>query len=76
MTDQTETPEKAMSFLDHLDELRSRLFRSALTFVAALVVCWFFHEQILRFVLAPIQKYLFEGGEKPTCDDLRCWEPC
>jgi sec-independent protein translocase protein TatC len=63
MADTTETPEKAMSFLEHLDELRSRLFRSALVLIGAFAACWVFHEKILEVILAPIQKYLFEGGE-------------
>ena len=63
MAEQSETPEKTMGFLDHLDELRSRLFRSAIVLAVAFGICWFFHEPLLEIVLAPIQKYLFEGGE-------------
>jgi len=52
-----------MSFLEHLDELRSRLFRVALVFVVALGGCWLVSERILAFLMAPIRKHLFEGGE-------------
>ena len=34
--------EGTMSFLDHLDELRKRLIRSALFIAIAFVVCWIF----------------------------------
>lgn len=51
------TPGEAgrMSFLEHLDELRKRLVRSALAVLLGLVVCWFFSEEILRFLLKPIE---------------------
>ena len=52
-----------MSFLEHLDELRSRLFRIALVFVAVLAACWLVSEQILKFLLRPIRDHLFQGGE-------------
>ena len=38
LDDQTE--EGTMSFLDHLDELRTRLVRIALFVVIGFVVCW------------------------------------
>lgn len=52
-----------MSFLEHLDELRSRLFRSAIAFVAAMAICWNFSGPLLRFFLRPIRDKLFESGE-------------
>lgn len=52
-----------MSLLEHLDELRSRLFRAVLGFVVAFAACSAFHDQILGFLLTPIQTHLFEGGE-------------
>ncbi len=68
----TETTEKtdpesggkgAMSLLDHLDELRSRLFRCAIAFVVMFAVCWTFSGKILAFLLLPIQENLFGDGE-------------
>ncbi len=56
-------PEKGMTFLEHLEELRSRLFRIAVAFAVAFVVCWIFCAQILRFFLAPIKDNLFGGGD-------------
>jgi len=63
MVDPAPSTEPAMSFLEHLDELRSRLFRVALVFVVVLAGCWFASDRILAFLLAPIRQHLFEGGE-------------
>lgn len=52
-----------MSFLEHLDELRSRLFRVAIAFVVLLAGCWIVSDRILSFLLAPIRLHLFGGGE-------------
>ncbi|HZN54904.1 MAG TPA: twin-arginine translocase subunit TatC [Candidatus Polarisedimenticolaceae bacterium] len=52
-----------MSFLEHLDELRSRLFRVALVFVVLLAGCWLVSDKILRFLLRPIREHLFGGGD-------------
>jgi sec-independent protein translocase protein TatC len=52
-----------MSFLEHLEELRSRLFRSALAFVAAMAICWSFSGPLLTFLLRPIREKLFAGSD-------------
>jgi len=52
-----------MPLLEHLDELRSRLFRSALAVFALFGACWAFSDTILAFLLAPIRDHLFEGGD-------------
>ncbi len=52
-----------MSLLDHLDELRSRLFRCAVVFFATLAVAWGFSDRIVEFLVAPIRDNLFEGGQ-------------
>ena len=52
-----------MSFLEHLDELRSRLFRIAVVFVVALAGCWLASDRILAFLMEPIRKHLLGGGE-------------
>jgi sec-independent protein translocase protein TatC len=46
--------EGTMSFLDHLDELRKRLIRSALFIAAAFVVCWVFSGYIYNFLQVPV----------------------
>lgn len=52
-----------MGFLGHLDELRSRLFRVAVVYIALLAACWFASEQILIFLMRPIREHLFQGGD-------------
>ncbi len=52
-----------MSFLEHLDELRSRLFRIAIVFVVLLAVCWLVSDRILAFLLKPIRAHLFGDGD-------------
>ena len=39
-----------MSFLEHLDELRSRLLRCAIAYIASLAACWAFREPIATLV--------------------------
>ncbi len=50
-----------MSLLEHLDELRSRLFKAALSFVLAFGACSAFSKPILRLLLAPVQDQLPAG---------------
>jgi sec-independent protein translocase protein TatC len=50
-----------MSFLEHLDELRSRLIRSlAFVFLAA-TVCWFLSDRIYKFLAVPVEHALAEA---------------
>ena len=52
-----------MSVLDHLDELRTRLFRAMIAYVVAFMACWAVSDVVLAFLLKPIQEHLFEGGD-------------
>jgi len=52
-----------MTFLEHLDELRRRLFRCAVVYVVALAICWYFSPRIVEFLLQPIKRHLFGGGD-------------
>ena len=53
-----------MSFLEHLDELRSRLIRSlAFVFVAA-TLCWFVSDRIYAFLAVPINRALAEAQRR------------
>jgi sec-independent protein translocase protein TatC len=63
MVDPAPSTEPAMSFLEHLDELRSRLFRVALVFVVVLAGCWLVSDKILAFLMAPIREHLLAGGD-------------
>lgn len=48
------TDDAKMSFLDHLEELRQRLIKSVISIFVGMIICWFFREQILGFLLAPL----------------------
>jgi sec-independent protein translocase protein TatC len=51
-----------MGFLEHLDELRTRLIRSCLALAGGMVVAFFFVDRIAAFVLAPSQRMLPAGA--------------
>jgi sec-independent protein translocase protein TatC len=53
--------EGTMSFLDHLDELRRRLIRSALFIAVAFVLCWIFSQNIYNFLQVPVQAAMLEA---------------
>lgn len=50
-----DNPEARMSFLDHLEELRSRLLKSLIAVSIAFGVCWNFHEEIFDFMIQPLK---------------------
>ena len=50
-----------MSFLDHLDELRKRLIRSALFIAVAFIVCWIFSDKIYNFLQVPVRAAMLEA---------------
>src|SRR5947207_2899854 len=52
-----------MGFLDHLDELRTRLIRACLALGAGVLVAFFFVDRIADFVLAPTLRSLPPGAE-------------
>ena len=56
-------PDGTMPLLEHLDELRSRLWKSALLFVVVFAGCWAVSARIVEFLVQPIRKHLFDGGE-------------
>lgn len=45
--------EARMSLIEHLDELRSRLFKVAVAFILAAAVCFYFYGAILDLLLEP-----------------------
>ena len=52
--------------LDHLIELRTRLTRSILAFVVAMMVCFAFAEPLFEFLAEPIKRAMQDRGHDPT----------
>src|SRR5467141_4510526 len=52
-----------MSFLEHLDELRTRLIRSMIFVFAAAFLCWFVSDRIYNFLARPVQRALAEAQQ-------------
>jgi sec-independent protein translocase protein TatC len=50
-----------MSFLEHLDELRTRLIRSLAFVIIAAMACWFLSERIYAFLAIPVERALAEA---------------
>jgi len=50
-----------MSFLEHLDELRQRLFMSALAVAVAFAACWVYAKELFAFLARPVTQFLPEG---------------
>jgi sec-independent protein translocase protein TatC len=55
------SPDK-MTFLEHLEELRQRLVRSAISLVVGFAACWGFREQIFHFMTGPMRQAGFKGS--------------
>src|SRR5205809_8142073 len=45
--------EGKMGFLEHLDELRTRIIRSCIAIAAGMLVAFFFYDRLGDFILAP-----------------------
>jgi len=63
MADPAPSTEKSMGFLEHLDELRSRVFRIAVVYLVLLALCWLWSDRILDFLMRPIREHLFASGD-------------
>ena len=63
--DASVSPEDAgtMGFLEHLDELRTRLIRSLLSLAVGMAIAFVFVERISAFVLGPVKGALTPGAE-------------
>ena len=53
-----------MSFLEHLDELRTRLIRSIVFVFVAAFFCWFVSDRIYNFLAHPVQKALAHAQQR------------
>lgn len=52
-----------MTFLEHLEELRKRIFHSVIALVIVVIPCWVFHKQLFDILARPVRKFLPEGTE-------------
>jgi len=50
-----------MTFLEHLEDLRKRIFYSFLAVVLGVIPCWMFHKVIFDIIARPVTQYLPEG---------------
>ncbi len=50
-----------MTFLEHLDDLRKRLFYSAIALIVGVVPCWAFRETFFQILARPVMKFLPPG---------------
>jgi sec-independent protein translocase protein TatC len=50
-----------MTFLEHLEDLRKRLFYSAIVLIAGFFPCWMFREKFFDILARPVMQYLPPG---------------
>mgnify|MGYP003418429749 FL=1 len=50
-----------MTFLEHLEDLRKRLFNSAIAILVAVIPGWIFSRQLYEILARPVTQYLPEG---------------
>jgi sec-independent protein translocase protein TatC len=50
-----------MTFLEHLEDLRKRLFYSAIVIVGGFIPCWVFSKQLYAILARPVTQYLPAG---------------
>jgi sec-independent protein translocase protein TatC len=67
--DETAEDLPRMTLLDHLDELRRRLFASVIAVLIAFIACWYFSPTIFHWLQEPILEVL-PSGDKLAFTDL------
>jgi sec-independent protein translocase protein TatC len=55
-------PMSSMSFLEHLEELRTRIFHSLAALAVGMGVCWWFHQALFEYMQRPIMEVLRHSG--------------
>ena len=65
----------AMSFLEHLEELRKRIIYSLIAVTVGFFACWNYHEFIFRFVQRPVMDALQRNGMAEKLVYLNPTEP-
>lgn len=65
--------EARMTLIEHLEELRSRLFKVAVAFVLAVIVTWIFRSQIFAWLLDPagLERLTFMGPAQALMTDVK-----
>ncbi len=65
--------EARTSLIEHLNELRSRIFKVAIAFTAAAIVAWFFRERIYEWLLEPsgLEDLKFTSITTPIITDIK-----
>lgn len=64
-TPKDDIEDSAAPLVEHLAELRTRLIRSVLAFIVAMVACFTIAEPLLNFLVEPIANILRNRGEDP-----------
>jgi sec-independent protein translocase protein TatC len=65
MTTRDDIEDSSAPLIEHLAELRTRLIRSVIAFLIAMVACFVVAEPILNFLAQPIAEVLRARGENP-----------
>lgn len=52
----------SMSFLEHLEELRTRIFHAVVAVAAGMGICWWYHQALFNFIQMPILAVLRPHG--------------
>ena len=70
-----DTPDaKTMSFLDHLDELRSRLMWAMIGLLPILIAALYFGPKLLGLIVRPVLAKLVEAGQPPEMQSTSPFE--
>ena len=65
----------SMSFLEHLEELRTRIFHAMVAVACGMAVCWIFRERLVSFMTHPIIEVLKAEGQAEKLVYLNPTEP-
>ena len=57
------------TFVSHLSELRSRLVKSFIFLIISFIICYFFSEEIYRFLVKPYSDAVLENKEGMSLND-------
>jgi sec-independent protein translocase protein TatC len=55
-------PMTSMSFLEHLEELRTRIFHALAAIAVGMGICWWYHQTLFAYMQKPIIDVLRQNG--------------